>query len=295
MPTIFVAYPYRIPKEEYRSAFLDAAEGFDVSFDYADEEITNKHVLDKIAQMMERAEFSLFDITGWNPNVTLELGIAIGRGLNYYILWNPGAEHPEPPADLGGIDRIQYTTLDELRHGLRRLLTQNLGAPGSRDPTEISSPSLEVLGVEEYKRRAQGSKGDEPDLQVLFLRVRNNRKPSETRRATIEDASVLVTAYQGAVRVLRCSGNWIDLSTGHPLITPAKSVTVRPGHEIGIELAGKFGWQDDAYLAGQSDPPSLKPGPYVIKVEIAEGENELVTLEQRIYNHGTAKPLTWIA
>jgi hypothetical protein len=243
--------------------------------------------------MMERAEFSLFDITYWNPNVTLELGYAIGKGLNYFILWKPDAEHPEPPADLGGIDRIQYADQDELTQGLRRLFTQNFGAPGSQDPAELSSPSLGILGAEDYWRRAAGSRGEEPDLQVVFLRVRNDRKPGGARRATIQDASVLVTAYQGAVRVLRCSGNWIDLSTGHPSAHPGKAISVRPGHEVGIEVAGKFRWQDDAYLAGQSDPPSLKPGPYVIKVEIAEGESELATLEQRIYNHGPGKPLTW--
>jgi hypothetical protein len=74
--------------------------------------------------MMERAEFSLFDVTHWNANVTLELGLAIGKRLDYYILWSPTEKHPNPPADLGGIDRIEYRDFAGLKDGLRRLMRQ---------------------------------------------------------------------------------------------------------------------------------------------------------------------------
>jgi hypothetical protein len=39
--------------------------------------------------MMTDAAFSLFDTTLWNANVALELGIAYGRGLDYYIRFDP--------------------------------------------------------------------------------------------------------------------------------------------------------------------------------------------------------------
>lgn len=130
-PTIFVAYPYRISKADYRSAYEEVGKTFGVEFQYADQEITNKHILAKIEDMMIKAEFSLFDITHWVANVALELGVAIGKGLPYYILWNPAAEHDQPPADLGGIDRIEYTDYAELKAGLTKLLTQQYGAPGS--------------------------------------------------------------------------------------------------------------------------------------------------------------------
>jgi hypothetical protein len=32
--------------------------------------------------MIEEAEFSIFDVTTWNANVALELGVAMGKGLD---------------------------------------------------------------------------------------------------------------------------------------------------------------------------------------------------------------------
>jgi len=128
---LFVAYPYELPKVDYRRPFTDLASAFDVEFVFADERITNKQILDKITEMIVTCRFSLFDVTTWNPNVALELGIAMGRGRDYYLLFNPKhAENPkgrDVPADLGGLDRIQYTSYAELEEGLTKLLAQEFG------------------------------------------------------------------------------------------------------------------------------------------------------------------------
>jgi hypothetical protein len=145
VPTVFVAYPYDISKADYRGAFSEVVEEFgkfEVEFVYADEEITNKHILDKIEGMMRDAEFSLFDITQWNANVTLELGLAIGLTLDYYILFNP-TEKADAPADLGGIDRIQYRDYAELKDGLRRLMRQQFGDPDRE--VKDASPGKDVV------------------------------------------------------------------------------------------------------------------------------------------------------
>jgi hypothetical protein len=124
---IFVAYPYSFPEADYRPPFKDLAKAFDVEFQFANEQITSKHILDKVTKMIADARFSLFDITTWNPNVALELGIAMGRGKDYYLLFNPTYSGPDVPADLGGLDRIQYTSYAELREGLTNLLAQEFG------------------------------------------------------------------------------------------------------------------------------------------------------------------------
>jgi hypothetical protein len=146
---IFVAYPYGISAADYRSAFSAVEDDYPtVKFVYADEQITSKHILEKIIGMMTEATFSLFDITKWNPNVALELGIAIGSGLDYYILFNPSAESEAVPADLGGIDRIQYRDYAQLREGVGRLMRQQFGDPEKAEPHEqVGGQLLEQVQV----------------------------------------------------------------------------------------------------------------------------------------------------
>jgi hypothetical protein len=127
--SVFVGYPYKIPADDYRSVFNSVSEEYDVSFVFANDELTKKHILEKIAEMIRAADFSLFDITYWNPNVALELGIAVGGGLDFYILFDPSKEATDVLSDLRGIDRINYTSYKELRDELARLIRGQYGAP----------------------------------------------------------------------------------------------------------------------------------------------------------------------
>jgi hypothetical protein len=140
-----------MPRADYRRPFNDLAKAFDVEFQFADERITNKQILDKIADMIQTARFSLFDITTWNANVSLELGIAIGAGRDYYLLFNPThADNPqgsEVPADLGGLDRIQYRSYAELEEGLTKLLAQEFGVPRNEPADPVADFRSVVPGV----------------------------------------------------------------------------------------------------------------------------------------------------
>lgn len=135
---VFVAYSYRLyPDEAFRQTFKTVGTAFQIEFVYADERITNEHILDKISRMIQEARFSIFDISDWNPNVTLELGIARGSGRRWFIAIDPSkatGEIPEAPADLRGFDRIQYSTFSELQRGLTRLFAQEFPPESSADP-----------------------------------------------------------------------------------------------------------------------------------------------------------------
>jgi hypothetical protein len=143
-PTIFVAYPYAFKKADYRAPFKKVAREYGVEFTYADQKITAIHILEKIIEMMEVAEFSLFDITTWNANVALELGVAMGRGFDYYILFNPENEEGDVPADLGGIDRLQWTSHAELQGELSRLMRQQFGAPAQERDEKAKARGAQV-------------------------------------------------------------------------------------------------------------------------------------------------------
>jgi len=132
---IFVAYSYKLyPKADYRRVYNDLAKAFKVDFVFADEKITNLHILQKIANYIRESRFSIYDISGWNPNVTLELGLAFGLSEKSYIAIDPSkTDIDEVPSDLRGMDRIQYASYTELQTGLERLLAQELPVQPTHD------------------------------------------------------------------------------------------------------------------------------------------------------------------
>ena len=125
---VFVAYPYALyPKEDYRKVYKEVAKAFDVKFIFADERITSLHILQKIANYIASSQFGIYDISGWNANVTLELGIAFGYEETTFIAMDPSKTPvQEVPADLRGIDRIQYGSYSELQEKLESLIAQEL-------------------------------------------------------------------------------------------------------------------------------------------------------------------------
>ena len=123
---VFVAYSYKTyPKADYRKVFADLEKTYDVRFVFADEKITNMHIMQKITSYIRASDFSLFDISGWNPNVTLELGWAMATGDGWYICFDPTKTAVDDvPSDLKGIDRLQYTSYVELGQKIAALLEQ---------------------------------------------------------------------------------------------------------------------------------------------------------------------------
>ena len=53
----------------------------------------------------------------------------MGADLDYYILFNPTLGQANVPADVGGIDRLQYSDYAELEQEVSRLMRQQFGAP----------------------------------------------------------------------------------------------------------------------------------------------------------------------
>ncbi len=120
--SIFVAYAYTLyDRRDYRKVFTQSLENaFGVKFIFADEKITNMHIIQKIISYIQAADFSIYDISGWNPNVTLELGIGMMSQKDWYILVNPEkTPNQEVPSDIKGIDRIQYTSFSDLEESYR--------------------------------------------------------------------------------------------------------------------------------------------------------------------------------
>ena len=87
---VFVAYSYKLyPKADYRKVYQELSKAFQVQFVFADEKITNLHILQKIANYIRSSRFGVYDVSGWNPNVSLELGLAFGLNEKAYIAIDP--------------------------------------------------------------------------------------------------------------------------------------------------------------------------------------------------------------
>jgi hypothetical protein len=110
-PSVFVGCPYT-PAKIYKN-LRAALDRLPIEFVFADSSIKTQHVVERVRRGITRTDYSLFDITGWNANVTLEVGLAEGLNKDYYILFHPGrGSRREPPADLKGLQRLEYRKLD---------------------------------------------------------------------------------------------------------------------------------------------------------------------------------------
>jgi hypothetical protein len=132
---IFVAYPYKLyDKRDYRRVYTDIGKAFKIEFVFADEKITDLHILQKIHNYIRESSFSIYDISGWNPNVTLELGIGLGLNERSYIAYNPEKTPVEDvPSDLRGVDRIQYTSFSGLEDSITKLVSQEYSIDKKHD------------------------------------------------------------------------------------------------------------------------------------------------------------------
>jgi len=178
MRQIFVAYPYKLyPKADYRKVFRELEKAFDVKFVYADEKITTLHILQKIANYIRSSRFGIYDISGWNANVTLELGLAFGLNEKAFIAIDPSkTDINEVPADLRGIDRVQYSSYSELQEGLTKLLSQEIPVERSHDVenqlAELRREAVEIVNQSEGLKIADIAKllGVSTDMAKLIVK-----------------------------------------------------------------------------------------------------------------------------
>lgn len=196
--SIFVAYSYNLyPKKDFRRIFEELEKSHQVTFIFADEVITNVHILEKIKSYIKSASFSIFDISDWNPNVALELGLAVGLDVDWYITFNPSAVQPprtDVPSDIKGIDRIQYTSMTELGEKLTALIDQRFGL--RKPPLDAYLDDLETRVSELLKKASEGGVGftlielkdhfgvDTKVLQIVVGRLGNKLSTTGQRKGT---------------------------------------------------------------------------------------------------------------
>jgi hypothetical protein len=123
---VFVGHPFagRFSVKKFRKVFKELP--FQVI--YGNTDLQTKHLLNIMKSNVSKSDFSIFDLSDWNPNVALELGLAEGLGRkpskSYYIVLNT-RRSADVPSDIRGIQRLEYTSYDfKAEAGLGDLLVK---------------------------------------------------------------------------------------------------------------------------------------------------------------------------
>jgi nucleoside 2-deoxyribosyltransferase len=143
---VFVGCNYEnLPFRGYRDAFRELQdEDPRIQFRFADVRITNKVIMDKVREEIANCDVGLYDVTFRNPNVMMELGVAIGAGKEWNILYNPTKDRSavkkhwfdrtniQLPANLRGFEYLEYSDKPQLKRVLTSWAAQVLEQSAQR-------------------------------------------------------------------------------------------------------------------------------------------------------------------
>lgn len=118
---IFIAMPFSDDyKDSYNYGIIPVLDGLGYQYYKADNEITNKDIMCKICQQIQSCQMAIINISGLNPNVMLEQGLAYGLGKPVIILKDKATK---AISDLGSIEYIEYSHAADLQQKLFKALS----------------------------------------------------------------------------------------------------------------------------------------------------------------------------
>jgi CheY-like chemotaxis protein len=122
---IFVAMPYSSSKWDmddfYAAAIRPAIEECEYVPLRADERFHSGGLMCNICRCIQESFLCVVDISDWNSNVLLELGMMYGMGKTVILLKHKESAE-EIPADLGGILYVDYKNVSTLKSNLQDCL-----------------------------------------------------------------------------------------------------------------------------------------------------------------------------
>lgn len=117
---VFVAMPFTNDyKDSYEYGVKLVLEQKGITYFKADNEVRNKDIMCKICEEIQSCGKVIANISGLNPNVMLELGLAYGLGKNVIVIKDTKTT---AISDLGSIEYIEYAHAGELQQKLYQVL-----------------------------------------------------------------------------------------------------------------------------------------------------------------------------
>ena len=113
---VFIAMPFNPEyKDSYEYGIKIALEQSGIEHYKADNEISNKDIMCKVCEQIQSCGKVIANISGLNPNVMLELGLAYGLGKDVIVIKD---KKTTTISDLGSIEYIEYEHAGELQQKL---------------------------------------------------------------------------------------------------------------------------------------------------------------------------------
>lgn len=112
---IFIAMPFdKYHNLIYEFGIKKCIERLKVAIYRADKQFDNRDLFCKICEKIQQARYFIADISGYNPNVMIELGIAIGFGKKIMLLKEKDEDtNKRIISDLAGVEYFCYTSIND--------------------------------------------------------------------------------------------------------------------------------------------------------------------------------------
>ena len=127
---VFLGFPYAapLPLDDYRAVLSQLENELPLRFWYFLVEYTTDELMRKLWRAVLRSDLCVFDISGGNPNVSFEIGLAVARFKRCSTILRTGAENPLGRADMSYAERAEYSSAATLRETLLRVLRSKSSA-----------------------------------------------------------------------------------------------------------------------------------------------------------------------
>lgn len=116
---VFVGFPFRTPisLDDYRSVLTEIENEYPIRlWHFLDE------LMRKLWRAILRSDLCIFDISGGNPNVSFEIGLAVAQFKKCSTILKSGAENPLGLSDLSYSERSEYTSRITLKETLLKII-----------------------------------------------------------------------------------------------------------------------------------------------------------------------------
>jgi hypothetical protein len=121
---VFIGFPFATPisLDDYRSVLTEIENEYPIRLWHFLNELTTDELMRKLWRAILRSDLCIFDISGGNPNVSFEIGLAVARFKKCSTILKTGVENPLGRSDLSYSERSEYSSRITLKETLLRII-----------------------------------------------------------------------------------------------------------------------------------------------------------------------------